>query len=463
MRRNFHILTFGCQMNVNDSDWLRRSLLERGFEEAPLGQATLSILNTCSVREKPEHKVYSALSRIRHASRAVPGAFAAVTGCVAQQLGTAFFDRFAHVRLVAGGDGLIAVPDAVERLFAEPDLKISLVDFSEHYPERPLALSGASTHPVQPVAYINIMQGCNNHCAYCIVPYTRGRQKSRTTHAVLDECRALLEHGAKELTLLGQNVNAFGKDNASDTTSFATLLYKVASLGPERLRFITAHPKDFSKESICAFAAIDCLCPRVHLPVQAGADAVLERMGRRYTRTDYLHLVRALREVRPDMALSTDIIVGFPGETEAHFQETLSLVEEVRFISSFSFCYSDRPGTRATLLPDKVPHEVKLERLQRLQAAQDTITQGLLAVRVSNTTRILLENTSRKTTPDNHPDNHQPEHQLEHWHGRDPYGVSVNIALPQGQGAPGQTYTVRITEAKRHTLVACHAGQENPA
>ncbi len=448
MRRTFHILTFGCQMNVNDSDWMSRSLRQRGFEEAPLGEADVTIVNTCSVREKPELKVYSTLGRIRQLTAGRPGAFVAVTGCVAQQIGSGFFERFPQVRLVAGGDGLTGAPEAIERLCAEPELKISLVDFSEVYPERDPALSRA---PVPPVAYVNIMQGCDNFCAYCIVPYTRGRQKSRAASAVLDECRALLERGAREVILLGQNVNAFGQDAGGDGTTFAQLLRRTAALpGLERLRFVTPHPKDLSPEVIRAFADLEVLCPRLHLPLQAGSDRVLERMGRKYDSARYLQLVRDLRSARPDIALSTDLIVGFPGETEEDFLATCRMVEKAGFVSSFSFCYSDRPGARAALLPDKIPRDVKLERLSRLQARQDALGQAWLESRTGQETVVLLEGQSRKT------DASAPAETS--WQGHDPYGATVNVSLPPGAGAVGRMTPVRIITAKRHSLLAQQAG-----
>lgn len=456
MQRSFHILTFGCQMNVNDSHWLARALAQRGYEEAPLGEATVTILNTCSVREKPEQKVYSALARIRHATRGIPGAFAVVAGCVAQQIGTGFFERFPQVRLVTGGDGLAAAPSAIDRLMEEPGLKLSLVDFSETYPERPAALEGTTAPPS---AYVNIMQGCDNFCAYCIVPYTRGRQKSRASGAVLNECRALLEHGTREITLLGQNVNSFGQDASGDGVTFAELLRRVASLpGLERLRFMTPHPKDFSPDVVRAFAEVEQLCPRLHLPLQAGSDAVLERMGRTYDSARFLRLVEDLRAARPDMAFSSDIIVGFPGETEDDFWATCAIVERVGFMSSFSFCYSDRPGTRAELLPHKLPQEIKLERLARLQALQDKLGQAWLTARQGQETTVLLEGMSRKTPRSDGPQEMAAAEAEVPWQGRDPYGATVNMLLPRDAAAPGRMVSVRITDAKRHTLLATQAG-----
>ncbi len=463
----FHIITFGCQMNVNDSLWLARSLQRLGFVETPLERARVIILNTCSVRDKPEQKVYSALGRIRHATRKTAGAFAVVAGCVAQQIGTGFFSRFPQVRLVVGSDGLIMAPQAIVRLCKEPELRLDYTDFSEKYLERDPALpeqGGPS-----PCAFVNIMQGCDNFCAYCIVPYTRGRQKSRTSIAVLDECRAVLDNGAREITLLGQNVNAFGLDRQGEReSSFADLLRRVAELpGLRRLRFVTPHPKDFSSELVALFAELPVLCPRLHLPLQAGSDTVLAGMRRRYDQAGYLRLVDALRQARPDLALSTDLIVGFPGESEEDFQETLRMLDTVSFMSSFSFAYSDRPGTLASRFTGKISAEVKAERLERLQAKQDILSARWLADRVGMETSVLLEGTSRKQFVSVPPDREQPrpmacdtdsghteKGEMESWQGRDPWGDVVNVCLPQGTGQPGVLLPVRVIAAKRHSLLA---------
>ena len=443
----FHIITFGCQMNVNDSFWLSRSLQRRGFVESPLEQAEIVILNTCSVRDKPEQKVYAALGRIKYETRRVPNSFAVVAGCVAQQIGAGFFERFPQVRLVVGGDGLAMAPDAIERLHADPALRLNLTDFSEVYPERDPALPAHGEGDIPPVAYVNIMQGCDNFCTYCIVPFTRGRQKSRSPEAILDECRALIDNGAKEITLLGQNVNSYGLDkHASGDTSFAQLLRRVAELpGLARLRFVTPHPKDLSPDVIAMFAELPNLCPRLHLPLQAGSDRVLARMNRKYDMARYMSLVEALRTARPDIALSTDLIVGFPGETEEQFQETLAAVRAVDFMSSFSFCYSDRPGTAASRHEEKVEPAEKLHRLERLQALQEGLSSKWLKARVGCETDVLLEGVSRKQDGE--------DAGSESWQGREPWGDAVNVSLPSGVGAPGLILPVRIVADKKHSLV----------
>ena len=292
--RSYHIITFGCQMNVHDSLWLGRVLQRRGFAEGSLEEAQVVVVNTCSVREKPEQKVMSALGRIRQATNSNPDVLVVVTGCVAQQLGEELF-RQPQVRLVAGSDGIASAPEAIERLLAEPDRKLSLLDFTSSYEEREEGVRA----PSGPVAYVNIMQGCDNFCAYCIVPYTRGRQKSRLTAAVLDDCRKALEDGAREICLLGQNVNAFGRDKHGDGVSFADLLRQVAALpGLLRLRYVTPHPKDMGPEDVALFGELPNLCPRLHLPLQAGSDAVLARMGRKYDAARYIELTDALRAAR---------------------------------------------------------------------------------------------------------------------------------------------------------------------
>lgn len=440
----FHCITFGCQMNVNDSQWVARALVRRGFTERPLDEADVVFLNTCSVRDKPEQKVHSALGRVRQTNaRALVG----VAGCVAQQLGESLMRRHPQVRLVAGGDGIVSVPDAFVRLLDEPQTRLSFLDFAAVYPDRDPCLDGIGDDgkdAAEAVAYVNIMQGCDNFCAYCIVPYTRGPRKSRPTAAVLDECRAWIARGAGDITLLGQNVNVFGRDDGGDGTSFPGLLRAVAALpGLARLRFVTPHPRDFSPETVEALAEVPVLCPRLHLPLQSGSDSVLARMGRGYDMARYLALVADLRAARPDLALSADLIVGFPGESEEEFADTLAAVDAAGFMSSFSFCYSDRPGTRASAMPFKVPREVQLDRLERLQKLQDSRAEAWLQSRVGLTTTVLLEAPSPRQ---------DGEGAL--WQGRDPWGDAAHVRLREGAGRSGLLVPVRVEAAKKHSLLA---------
>jgi len=436
----FHILTFGCQMNVGDSQWIARALRWRGWEEASEAEAQAILVNTCSVRDKPEQKVYSLLGRLAPMVRKT-GALVAVGGCVAQQIGVGFWKRFPFVRLVFGTDGVAMVPQALERLLASPRLRLSLLDFSEEYVERDQLFPDGSAGPA---AFVNIMQGCDNFCAYCIVPYVRGRQKSRTSSSVMAECQGLAARGAREITLLGQNVNSYGQDQGGDGTSFAQLLHRVAAIpGLARLRFVTSHPKDIAPEVVAAFGELPNLCPALHLPIQSGSDAMLARMGRKYDRTRYLDIVRRLRAARPDLALTTDIIVGFPGETEEDFLATMDLLEEVRFANSFSFKYSDRPGVLAERLEPKVPEEVKSQRLIRFQARQIELNGEDLQAQVGRRTTVLVEGPSKRQ------DEAGPS-----WRGRDPGGRVVDIpTAASGPDLTGTLTAVRISSARKHSLV----------
>jgi tRNA-2-methylthio-N6-dimethylallyladenosine synthase len=462
LEKTFHIITFGCQMNVGDSDWLARALSARGWRQVAEKDAWLVVVNTCSVREKPEQKVYSELGRVALGLRRKPGLTAAVGGCVAQQIGRGFFERFPFVRLVFGSDGIASAPDALDRLAEEPGARVALLDFLAAYPERENVLAQdvlpafdkdagePEAGPAQ--AFVNIMQGCDNFCAYCIVPYTRGRQKSRSPEAVLEECRLRVEQGAREITLLGQNVNSYGLDpSAKDSgVGFAELLRRVAAIpGLARLRFTTSHPKDIDPLVIRAFGELENLCPALHLPLQSGSDAVLKRMGRKYDRARYLSIVAELRAARPDLALTTDLIVAFPGETDEDFEQTLNMMERVGFESSFSFRYSDRPGVAALRMRPKVPDEVGQERLLRLQSLQNGITKQSLKSLEGSEAVVLLESMSRRQ------DAGEP-----FWRGRDAGGRVVNVRLPAGGGDhAGRMVRVRLLEAKNHSLLGERVGQ----
>jgi tRNA-2-methylthio-N6-dimethylallyladenosine synthase len=444
----FHITTFGCQMNVHDSQWLARALESRGWEETGDEDAQVYILNTCSVRDKPEQKVYSELGRVAAHLARDEKVFAAVGGCVAQQVGRGFFERFPFVKLVFGSDGIAGAPNALERIAAGKEDRAALLDFVTLYEER--------EQPDAPVAaddsrqaFVNIMQGCDNFCAYCIVPYTRGRQKSRTPDAVVEECRVLVDGGVREITLLGQNVNSFGLDKGGVGVSFAELLRSVAAIpGLDRLRFTTSHPKDIAEEVIRAFGELPNLCPSLHLPMQAGSDKVLKAMRRKYDIKRYLSIVDGLRAARPDISLTTDLIVGFPGETEEDFEQTLEMVERVGFESSFSFKYSDRPGVAAVNMEPKVPAEEASQRLQRLQTLQNNITRKCLKNLEGARTDAFIEGLSRMQDGDG-----------VSWKGRDPAGRIVNVSMTENAGLTGMMVPVRIVEAKKHSLVGERTGE----
>lgn len=440
----FHILTFGCQMNVADSDWLTQALVSRGWTPVDEPEAQVFVVTTCSVREKPEQKVYSLLGRLKGYADRNPEVFVAVGGCVAQQIGEEFWNRFPFVRLVFGTDGTAMVPQALERLAADPSLRVSLLDFLDHYPEREQPEGGA----VGAQAFVNIMQGCDNFCAYCIVPFTRGRQKSRAADDVVAECASLVRRGARELTLLGQNVNSYGQDKHGDGTSFAALLRRISAIpGLVRLKFTTSHPKDIAPEVVAAFGELPNLCPHLHLPVQSGSDAVLKAMGRKYTRARYLEIVGELRRACPHIVLTTDIIVGFPGETNRDFEDTLELMREVRYESSFSFKYSDRPGVRAEKMDFKVPEEEKARRLAALQDLQNRITAEELAAVAGAEVDVLVEGPSKKQ-----------DGETLFWRGRDGGGRIVNFPSPLS-GLTGRMVRVRIDAAKKHSLAGEMRGE----
>ncbi len=484
MTRSFHIQSFGCQMNLGDSEWLARSLAARGFVERPFDEASFYILNTCSVREKAEQKVYSELGRIASycAAHGKKDVTVCVGGCVAQQVGERIMRRFPQVRLVFGADGIARAPEAVSRLAEEPRLRLTLLELTEGYSER-ADVRLEQSEGIPPSVFVNIMQGCDNYCSYCIVPYVRGPQKSRQPETVLAECRSLVRGGAREITLLGQNVNSYGLDQAGQNAAeppFAKLLYAVAAIpGLERLRFVTSHPKDIAPEVIRAFADLDVLCPRLHLPLQSGSDRILKLMNRRYDTARYLGIVEALKKARPDILLTTDIIVGFPGESEEDFQATMRLMREVGFASSFSFVYSDRPQARAALLPGKVERTEALHRLSRLQEWQNQANDELLASMKGKESVILLEGKSRleKLLPEEHtvdiPDEGKGESRpcrqgkdgagLESWQGKTPQGFIVNVELParsetETSGWLGAMLPVHIDAAARHSLKGRQAG-----
>ena len=436
LSKSFHIITFGCQMNVHDSQWIKSALQQKGFVEAPLEEARTIIINTCSVRKKPEEKVRSLLGRIKLITRNSSETIIVICGCVAQQHGNNLFAWSKQVRLVAGTDVVDQIPDYLEQLLNYPEKRLLRLDFSKNIRER----QDFSTNNVS--AMVSIMQGCDNFCSYCIVPFTRGRQKSRLKSHIISECKKKLLAGAKEITLLGQNVNAWGKDNGQQ--SFAELIREIASL-PNllRLRYITPHPRDMGREDLQVFEEFSNIQPHLHLPLQSGSDKILADMRRRYNFEEYLNLISELRNLRPDITFTTDIIVGFPGETEEDFNCTLEALNECGFINSFSFCYSDRPGARACLFPDKVPAEIQHDRLARYQQAQAKLTENWLSSRIGTETIILLENKSPIQEKDKNT-----------WQGRDEHGIIVHVNMSENIEHAGKLIKCRIKKANKHSLVA---------
>jgi len=382
MTKHLYIKTFGCQMNERDSEIMEQLLAPSGYiPVADQAVADLVILNTCSIRAKAEQKFFSLLGSLRQEKRRRPGLRIVAAGCVAQQEGERIFERMPHVDIVIGTQQFWRLPEMLQRLErGESKREIAYgLDKAFVIPPFQKLLHDTPPFPAQPEfrKFVTIMQGCDNYCAYCVVPATRGREISRSVADILEEVELLVSRGVKEITLLGQNVNSYGSTNpvADRPVSFAELLRRTAAVpGVRRLRFTTSNPQDLSTELMQCFRELPNLCPHFHLPVQAGSNAVLKRMHRKYTRELYLEKVAELRSFCPDIALSTDVIVGFPGETEEDFAQTMSLLETVRFHGSFSFKYSDRPGTRSASFPDKIEEQVKGERLERFQRRQDEIS-----------------------------------------------------------------------------------------
>jgi tRNA-2-methylthio-N6-dimethylallyladenosine synthase len=401
---SFTIKTFGCQMNVRDSEIMAQLLAEKGYVESmEMEDADVVILNTCSIRAKAEQKAMSMLGALRKAKRRRPGMKICVAGCVAQQEGQELCQRMDHVDLVIGTQNLYELAGLLEGIDGTSKVAISMSDSYEipaFIPAMPKLISQGELQDTSPARsfrkFLTIMQGCNNYCTYCVVPYTRGREISRKVNDIIEEAHVLVEAGVQEITLLGQNVNSYGRTNPvtaeGNEYSFAQLLRDGAAIeGLKRLRFTTSNPKDLSLDLMRCFSEIEILCPQFHLPVQSGSNIVLSKMNRKYTRELYLQKVAELRSFRPDIALSTDVIVGFPGETDADFEQTMEILEEVRFHSSFSFKYSDRPGTRSADFDEKVDEQVKSERLSRFQKRQDQICLEQNSLYVGKILPVMIE------------------------------------------------------------------------
>jgi len=390
-----HVRTFGCQMNEYDSarmaDVLRDSGGYEPTEEA--AEADLLLLNTCSVREKAQEKVFSLLGQWRLLKQQRPGLIIGVGGCVASQEGEGITARAPFVDLVFGPQTLHRLPDMIAELKrsgrAVVDVSFPEIEKFDRLPE-PRA-SGAT-------AFVSVMEGCSKYCTFCVVPYTRGEEVSRPLPQVLGEVRGLARQGVREVTLLGQNVNAYrGELPGGGRADLAALIYFVAEVpGIERIRFMTSHPVEFRDSLVEAYRDVPQLASYLHLPVQSGSDRILALMKRGHTALEYRQKIRRLREARPGISLSSDFIVGFPGETERDFEATMALIEEVGFDQSFSFIYSRRPGTPAASLPDDVPHAEKLQRLQRLQERIDAQSLAISRAMVGSVQRVLVERPSRR-------------------------------------------------------------------
>ena len=358
--QSYHIVSMGCQMNERDSESIAGMLEEMGMVRAGAREdADLILYNTCCVRENAENKALGNVIWLKELKKDKPDLMICVGGCMTQEKGMAAMMKknYPFIDLVYGTHNLYRLPEYVWRVLAERRPVVEVMDIDGEVVEG-LPEARASKF----MAFVNIMYGCDNFCTYCIVPHVRGRERSRTPEAILEECARLQDRGVREIMLLGQNVNSYRGGGAE----FADLLYRVDKLGIPRIRFMTSHPKDLSDELIHDFGELKHLMPQLHLPVQSGNDEVLKRMNRRYTREHYLDLVKRLRSVCPDIGLTSDIIVGFPGETLEQFEDTMDLVREVRFDAAYTFIFSPRKGTRAAEYPDDTPYAVKSARIQRL-------------------------------------------------------------------------------------------------
>jgi tRNA-2-methylthio-N6-dimethylallyladenosine synthase len=444
MATKLYLRTFGCQMNEYDSakmvDVLAASRPEGIEATDDPEQADIVLFNTCSVREKAQEKVFSDLGRLRALKLARPELVIGVGGCVASQEGANIVSRAPFVDVVFGPQTLHRLPALIEARRrtgrAQVDIAFPSIEKFDHLP--PARVEGAS-------AFVSIMEGCSKYCSFCVVPYTRGEEVSRPFDDVLVEVAGLAEQGVREVTLLGQNVNAYlgptgdgmGGDTGEQHADFAMLLDYVAEIpGIERIRYTTSHPREFSQRLIDAHGAIAKLAGHVHLPVQSGSDRVLAAMKRGYTVLEYKSIIRRLRAARPDVSITSDFIVGFPGETEADFERTMALIEDVGFDGAFSFLYSPRPGTPAADLTDDTPAALKLERLQRLQAATDAHARRISASMVGSLQRVLVEGPSRKDPGE--------------LAGRTENNRVVNFA--GDPGLVGQLLALRITSALPHSL-----------
>lgn len=389
-KKKLYIATYGCQMNVADSEQMALLLApEYDLTDRP-EEADLYLINTCSIRRKSEEKVRSLIGRLRSLKRRRPQVLLGVGGCVAQQEGERLLQRAPHVDLVFGTEGLYRLPQLLAQRLASgrPVIDTAITGSSQYI----------CRHHGSPrwQKLIPIMQGCDNFCTYCVVPYVRGRERSRPLAAIVAEVADFVAHGGKEVILLGQNVNSYGR-GLPEAPTFPALLRQLARIqGLARLRFTTSHPRDLSAELIECFGTLPPLCEHLHLPVQAGSNRILARMNRGYTREEYLDKIRRLRQACPEIAITTDLIVGFPGETEADFQQTLELVQEVGFDSAFYFKYSPRPQTLAATLPDQVPEEVKRERLARLKTLVENLTLASHQRLVGTVQEVLVEGPSKQ-------------------------------------------------------------------
>lgn len=442
--KKLYIKTFGCQMNEYDSEKMADVLHSaQGMSQTDqIEDADVILLNTCSIREKAQEKVFSDLGRLRELKQQKPALLIGVGGCVASQEGKQIINRAPHVDFVFGPQTLHRLPKLIDERLAtgqsQVDISFPEIEKFDHLPR---------SRQTKGSAFVSIMEGCSKYCSYCVVPYTRGEEVSRPFEDVLTEIVGLTEQGVKEITLLGQNVNAYRgvMGRTSEIADFALLLEYMSEIpGLERIRFTTSHPKEFTQRLIDVYDRVPQLVSHLHLPVQHASDKILSAMKRGYTSLEFKSIIRKMRLVRPNLSLSSDFIVGFPGETEADFEKLMDMVIELQFDNSYSFIFSPRPGTPAANLEDDTPYEIKLKRLQRLIAQIDSQALTVSQAMLGNDERVLIEGLTRDKA---------------HLLGRTENNRVVNIVIPEGDSDQsavdqwiGQMLEVKVTEVLKHTL-----------
>ena len=445
-----HINTIGCQMNVYDSEQIAKGLKGLGYKLTPFPEkADLIIVNTCTIREKAEQKAFSFLGRMAGLKRKNPDLIIGIGGCVAQQEGQKILQRVPHLDFVFGTNAIGRLPGMIKTIVSKK-CRIVDIELSEQIEE--LDFIEDEHHNGKVTSFVTIMQGCDNYCTYCVVPYVRGRETSRNPDKIINEISHLVESGVREVTLLGQNVNSYG--NKEGLCTFPELLARVNEIdGLLRIRFTTSHPKDLSTGLMLAFKDLDKMCNHIHLPIQSGSNRVLKRMNRKYSRKLYLEKINKLRNICPDIAITSDIIVGFPGETRTDFEETLELIEKVEFDGLFAFKYSDRPNAAAAQFEDKISEKEKKERLQQVLTLQTHFTTQKNKELVGSTQSILVEGFSKKQT---RIEKHSMNHNVQ-WTGRTTTNKIVNFsrgddAVPCDEILTGRMVKVRIVKAHSHSL-----------
>jgi tRNA-2-methylthio-N6-dimethylallyladenosine synthase len=431
-KQGLYIKTFGCQMNAYDSEKLEKILENKYKSVASPDQADLILINTCSVRDKPEQKLYSLLGEFRELKVKNPKLLIGVGGCVAQQEGKNIVDRSRDVDFVFGTHNLSLVPGLIRQRQegAKPQVAIN---YRDDWEELPLGLSDKSRISI----FVAISRGCNKKCAYCIVPTTRGPEVSRSLDEILKEIKIGLHRGAKEVLLLGQTVNSYGLD-LTPRLKFTDLLKQISELPVDRIRFVSPHPQEIKEDFFELIANNPKVCRHIHLPLQSGSDRILKLMNRNYRQKRYLEIVASLRSVAPDIVITTDMIVGFPGETEEDFQQTLEVMRQVRFFNTYSYMFSPRPGTEAENMPNQVEAKVSYDRLQRLQVLQDELTAAELSTWIGRTTEVLIDG----------PSTSDPKK----LYGRNSQNILVNLLDETPTLSPGDYVSVQVEAAARYTL-----------